>query len=325
MVKAADRAREIGASTLQVFAGNPMGWKRRAEPPADVARFRARLAELDIGSVAVHAPYLINLATPDTALWDRSVAVLAEELRMAAAYGASALNVHVGSHRGTSPEAGIQRAGQAIARALALGPQGLSDAPRLVLENSAGGGDGIGGSPEELLGVLEAAARAGADMDRVGFCLDLAHLWGAGYEVSRPEVLDALLNRCDDLLGPERLAMLHLNDSRSVLGSHGDRHEHIAAGAIGEVGFRHVLTHPRLAAVPGYLETPDMELGYDAVNMERVRCLIDGQPLPTLRKPRRRAPGGAPGKGRPVTGGTRRRYRSDAVRVGHIDAPGAIR
>jgi deoxyribonuclease-4 len=281
MVKAAERGQAIGAAALQVFADNPTAWRRREAPPAELPAFRARLEELGLGPTAIHAAYLINLAGADESFWERSIEALAAELRMGAAYGAAFVNVHVGSHRGAGSEVGVQRLAAGLARTLAaVGPQ--PGGPRLVLENSAGGGDGIGSQVEQLASVLEAAERAGADPARLAICLDTAHLWGAGYEISHPHVLDALLERFDALLGPERLAMIHLNDSKAPLGSHADRHQHIGAGEIGVEGMRHLVTHERLAAVPAYLETPGMEEGYDALNMERVRLLIAGEPLPSL-------------------------------------------
>jgi deoxyribonuclease IV len=298
MVKAADRADAIGAAALQVFADNPTAWRRRTDPPRELPAFRARLAELDLAPTATHAAYLINLAGGDASLWGRSVTALAAELRMGAAYGAAFVNVHVGSHRGDSPQAGIARLARGMAAALdevaaldvaahasedgAAPPADPSATPLLVLENSAGGGDGIGSTLEELAAIAQAAVQAGVPQDAFGFCLDTAHLWGAGYDLSDPAVLDDLLLRFDALLGSQRLAMLHLNDSKVPLGSHGDRHQHLGAGAIGERGMRALLSHPRLARVPAYLETPGMDDGWDARNMERVRALIAGQALQQL-------------------------------------------
>ena len=284
MVKAADRARAIGATTVQVFSDNPTAWRRRIEPPRELAAFRARLAGHDVAPTATHAAYLINLAGPEPDFWQRSVDVLAAELRMAALYGARFVNMHVGSHRGTGFEAGRRRLADGVAQAFEEDGVGGADAtpPILVLEDSAGGGDGMGTTIDELAAILESLDAVGVPMSRIGICLDTAHLWGAGHEISRPEVLDALLADCDRRLGPQRLAMLHLNDSKAGLGSRLDRHEHIGAGRIGEIGLRHLVTHPRLAAVPMFLETPGMDEGYDAVNMERVRTLVAGEPLPPL-------------------------------------------
>ena len=281
LLKATDRAREIGATTLQVFADNPTAWRRRSEPPKSLDAFRARLAEYGIAPLAVHGAYLINLAGPEEDFWTRSIGVLAAELRMGAAFGAAAVNVHIGSHRGSGFEAGRRRLAEGLRRAFAELPV-EPGAPIVTLENSAGGGDGMGATLPELEAILEAAAASGADTARIGFCLDTAHLWGAGHEISRPDVLDALLDEFDRRLGPERLAMIHLNDSKTALGSHLDRHQHVGAGSIGEAGMGHLLRHPRLSAVPFVLETPGMDEGYDALNMDRVRRLVAGRPLPRL-------------------------------------------
>ena len=281
MVRAVERARLIGATCLQVFADNPSQWRRRAQPPADLPAFRAALAEADILPLAVHGPYLLNMAGPDETIWQRTVETLAAELRASDAYGAAFLNVHIGSHRGAGTSAGIARIGEAVARALEDVP-GAPGGPLLVLENSAGGGDGMGGPVDELAAILAGIGAAGADTSRVAFCLDTAHAWGAGYEISRPDAVDRLLEAMDAALGAGRIAMVHLNDSKAVLGSHVDRHEHIGAGRIGAAGLRHLLLHERLAGVPFYLETPGMDDGYDAINMERVRMLIRGEPLPGM-------------------------------------------
>ncbi len=281
LLKAAERARFIGATAVQVFGDNPTAWRRRDVPPRELPAFRERLAEHGIRFIAVHAPYLINLASSDPVFWERSVATLASELRMAQAYGAHAVNVHVGSHVGQGVKRGIAQLGEGL-RAVLNEVGHDPDGALIVLENSAGQGDGLGSSIEELAAILEGAARAGADIRRIGFCLDTAHLWGSGYDLDDPDAIDALLARVDAELGAERLQMLHLNDSRAAKGSRHDRHEHIGAGQIGRSGLRSLLMHPRLANVPTYLETPGMDSGYDAVNMERVRRLIADEPLDEL-------------------------------------------
>jgi deoxyribonuclease IV len=288
MVRAADRAAAIGATALQVFSDNPTSWRRRPTLPRELPAFLDRLAAHGIAPLAIHAPYLVNLAGPDPDIHERSVAVLANELRVAADYGAQFVNVHVGSHRGAGVEAGIDRLADGILRTFAL----LASDPALavpdaggtmlVLENSAGGGFGLGVSLEELAQIEAAVTAAGVDPSRFGYCLDTAHAWGAGYAIDTPDGVDAVLAEFDRRMGLHRLRMVHLNDSRSGLGSRADRHEHIGAGRIGAPGLRRLLAHPALDHVTYYLETPGMEDGWDAVNIARVLALADGRDLEPL-------------------------------------------
>jgi deoxyribonuclease-4 len=298
MVRAVERAHAIGADALQVFIDNPAAWKRRAEPPAELPAFRERLAALGIDPVAVHASYLVNLAGPSEDLFERSIALLAHELAAAPEYGARLVNVHIGSHRGSGVAAGIARVADGVTRVLAMADEsvgrpvsvgtGASGAPpqvppRLVLENSAGSGDGLGTSVEELEAVFEAVAARGVPAERVGLCLDTAHLWGSGLDVATPEGVDALVDELAARIGLERLAMVHLNDSKAGRGSRLDRHEHLGAGEMGAgAGLARMLTHPALAHVAYFLETPGMDQGYDAVNMGRARALAAGEPLDAL-------------------------------------------
>ncbi len=152
----------------------------------------------------------------------------------------------------------------------------------LVLENSAGSGGGLGTSVDELAGIAVAIAARGIAPDRVGFCFDTAHAWGAGIDIARPSAIDATMAAFDDQIGLERLVMVHLNDSRSELGSRTDRHEHLGAGRIGPAGLAHILCHPKLAHAAYILETPGMDEGYDAINLARARALATGEPLEPL-------------------------------------------
>jgi deoxyribonuclease-4 len=281
LVKAVDRARDIGADALQVFGDNPTAWKRRQTPSTELDAFRARLTEYEIAPLAIHAAYLINLAGPDDDFYERSLDVLRHELTAARDYGAQFVNVHTGSHRNTSLAAGIER--------LAIGVEWVlreidddGDAPLLVLENSAGGGGGIGVTVPELADIAEAIAAQSVDQRRVAFCLDVAHAWAGGHRLSEPEETDFLVDDFDRLIGLERLVMIHLNDSKSERGSRLDRHEHVGAGQIGERGMAHILRQPRLEHVAYFIETPGMDEGYDAVNIERARRLIAGEPLDPL-------------------------------------------
>ena len=254
---------------------------RRNEPPRELPAFRARLAELGMGPIAIHAAYLVNLAGSDPDLVGRSATVLTRELEVAPTFGARFVNAHIGSHRGTDIATGTARIADGVARVLGAVDDG-PDAAVLVLENSAGGGDGLGVQLEEIAAILDAIAARGVPVRRVAICLDTAHLWGAGYPIDRPDEVDRLVDEVDRLIGLDRLAMIHFNDSRASLGSRADRHAHVGAGSIGAAGMGALLRHPRLAGAAYYLETPGMDEGYDAVNAGRIHDLLAGRPLADL-------------------------------------------
>ena len=277
LMRAARRARQIGATALQIFSDNPTAWRRRPEPPVDAAQFIAFCEQHGIAPVAIHASYLINLAGTAEPFAQQSLEGLRHEVRRAPDYGASLVNTHIGSHRGVGEKAGLTRIGTVVSAVLADAPPGV----RLVLENSAGGGDTLGSRIEELAAILDAVGGSSAQL---AFCLDTAHLWGAGYDISTPDGVVAVLDRFDALIGLDRLALIHLNDSKSGLGSRSDRHEHLGAGRIGSAGLAAFLRDPRL---PGrttlVMETPGVDEGYDAVNLRRSWLLHGGaETLPVL-------------------------------------------
>ena len=263
LLRAARRARQIGATALQIFSDNPTAWRRRPEPPIDAELFVAFCEQHDIAPVAIHASYLINLAGSAEPFASQSLAGLHHEMQRAPAYGATLVNIHVGSHRGEGAEVGLRRVAASVRNVLAVAPGDV----RLVLENSAGGGDTLGSRIEELAGILDAVGGSAAQL---AFCLDTAHLWGAGYDISSGEGAGAVLDRFDALIGIERLALVHLNDSKSDLGSRSDRHEHLGAGRIGSEGLGAFLRDGRLPGRTTFvMETPGADAGYDAVNLRR--------------------------------------------------------
>ena len=273
---AARRSRQIGARALQIFSDNPMAWRRRPEPPADAEEFIAYAAREGIETISIHASYLINLAGSAEPFASQSRAGLIVEMQRAPLYGATLVNTHIGSHRGVGAAAGLRRIVESVRTILAESPPSV----RLVLENSSGGGDLLGSRVEELALILEGV---GAGADALGFCLDTAHLWGAGYDISTAEGAGAVVDRFEALIGLDRLPMVHLNDSRSLLGSLADRHEHVGAGQIGAVGLGAFLRDPRLASTTFIMETPGTDEGYDAVNLRRAYQLWNGAiELPVL-------------------------------------------
>ncbi|HEX3218690.1 MAG TPA: deoxyribonuclease IV [Candidatus Limnocylindria bacterium] len=270
LLKAGRRARQIGATALQIFSDNPTAWRRREEPPPRAAEFVAYAAEHGISPIVIHASYLINLAGTAEPFATQSREGLAHELRVAPAYGATLVNTHIGSHRGEGHTAGIARVVDSVAAVLDDAPEGVT----LVLENSSGGGDNIGSRIEDLAAILDALPPQAAS--RLAFCLDTAHLWGAGYDIGSVEGASGVLDEFAARVGIERLALVHLNDSRSELGSRNDRHEHVGAGRIGPQGLGAILRDPRLAKTTFIMETPGVEEGYDAVNLRRALLLFGG-------------------------------------------------
>ncbi|MBA2633003.1 MAG: deoxyribonuclease IV [Chloroflexi bacterium] len=275
LMRAARRSRQIGSRALQIFSDNPTAWRRRRVPPDDAPEFIAYCAANGIATIAIHASYLINLAGSAEPLATQSRERLAYVLARAPSYGASMVNAHIGSHRGVGPGAGLRRIVANVGAVLEASPPSV----RLVLENSSGGGDMLGSRIEELALIVEGAAAG----DRLAFCLDTAHLWGAGYDVSSAEGAAAVIDRFEALIGLDRLALIHLNDSRSLRGSRTDRHEHVGAGQIGPAGLGALLRDPRLADTTFIMETPGTEEGWDAVNMRRAWSLWSGaMELPPL-------------------------------------------
>jgi deoxyribonuclease-4 len=275
LMKAARRARQIGATALQIFSDNPTAWRRRPEPPKDAPQFIAYLGHAGISPVAIHASYLINLAGSAEPFATQSREGLIYEVQRAWEYGASLVNTHIGSHRGDGHPAGLTRTAENVAAVLAETPRGV----RLVLENSAGGGDNLGSTIEQLAAIVDAAARAApGGIDQLAFCLDTAHLWGAGYDVGTADGASAVMDRFAELVGLDRLALIHLNDSKTERGSKNDRHEHVGAGRIGPAGMGALLRDPRLSAAGTafILETPGVDAGYDAVNVRRAWLLYGG-------------------------------------------------
>ena len=274
LVRAVDAAEALGNTALQIFTHSPAVWRMKPISDEEAARFRERRAASSIRYLVVHTMYLLNLATPDDALYERSIDGLVEEARRAVRIGADALVTHLGAHVGGGIERAIDRVVGALDR-LGDATGGLGKL-HLLLENTAGAGTTIGSSFEEL-GHIVSSVR---DATHIGVCLDTCHAFAAGYDLRSNDAVDDTLGRFDRTVGLGRLELVHLNDTRFPLGSRRDRHAHIGRGEIGPSGLGAVLRHPRLRRVPFILETPkelDGRSDADAVNLAEVRRLREGE------------------------------------------------
>ena len=245
--EAPPRAAAITATALQLFTKQANRWAERACADDECTRFRGALAGTAVGATVAHDSYLINLASPDPALRARSVDSMAAELARCEALGVELLVSHPGNYM-DDRASGLARNADAVAEALARAPGRTV----LCLETTAGQGTVLGATFEELAALIDrlpAEARA-----RVGVCLDTCHVYSAGYDLVGD--YDGVWARFDDVLGLDRLRVLHLNDSKAPFGSRKDRHELIAEGSLGAAPFRRVMTDERLAGVPKILETP---------------------------------------------------------------------
>ncbi|MBA2462309.1 MAG: deoxyribonuclease IV [Actinobacteria bacterium] len=263
--RALDHATEIGADAVQLFAQSPRAWRFPEHDPADLAAFHERRVEAGIGSVLVHALYLVNLATPDEEIYGKSLATMRSTMRAACAIEADGVVFHVGSHLGSGFEVGLERAVPALAQVL----EDCSETTWLLIENSAGAGGTMGRSIAEIGALVAALDRH----PRLGTCLDACHLYVSGVDVTDRAQLDATLAELDTRVGLDRLRALHVNDAATPLGSNRDRHANVLEGLIGEhMGV--FLSHPSLQDLPAVMETPGPENhGPDAAEMRKLRDL----------------------------------------------------
>jgi deoxyribonuclease-4 len=274
--KALENAHSFGMDAVQLFVQSPRAWRFPDHDPTDLEAFRARREELGIGAVTIHALYLINLASPKDDFYEKSVATLSSTVETACAIEADAVVFHVGSHLGSGFEAGLERVVPALREAL----ERCNETTWLCMENTAGTGDTVGRSLEELAAIYHAVDRH----ERLGVCLDSCHLFASGYDVTKPAVLDDVLGQLDREIGLERLRCLHVNDSKAPLGSNRDRHDNIGDGLMGEkLGV--FLGHPKLQGLPALLEVPGAGHGPDAEQMQKLRKLHAKATKRSARKP----------------------------------------
>jgi deoxyribonuclease IV len=245
--QAIERAVTAGCEALQIFTKSVGQWRARPIPPEERHRFRRRARETGIAPIVAHTSYLINVASADLILRAQSIASLGEELDRADALGLDALVMHPGSHQ--SETDGLSLIAEALRVLLAARPRSRV---RILLEHTAGQGTNLGHRFEHLASVIHAVRSP----RRVGVCLDTCHLVCAGYDITTPEGYRETFATFDRIVGLDRLALFHLNDSKRPCGSRVDRHEHIGQGCLGTATFERVLNDPRFAHLPMVIETP---------------------------------------------------------------------
>lgn len=245
--KAIERGLERDCRAIQIFNQSPRMWRPTVYRDEDVEAFREAMAASQIDAVLIHAVYLLNCASEDPDIREKSLVSLTHSLRVGHAIGASAVVLHPGSAKTGDPAKAVDRAGETIRKALAD-----SEECPLHLENTAGTGGTLGRSIDELASLVEAAGGG----KRLGLCLDSCHLFASGYDIRTYAGMDALTDEISAKVGLERVGSLHLNDSQTPLGANRDRHANVGAGELGESGCAAFLSAPAFQGLPCVLETP---------------------------------------------------------------------
>ena len=255
---------EYGGTCGQIFTHSPQVWQDPDIGEGEAERFREASAEGDVGPWVIHSSYLVNLCTPKDDLRQKSIDSMQAEVDAAAKLSIPYVNVHLGAHTGAGVGDGLDNA------ASALEELDVPDGVTVLIESDAGSGTKLGGTFEELAGVLE---RCSLELD---VCLDTAHMFAAGYDLSTPEGVDDTVAEFDEVVGLERLECVHLNDSKHDCGTNKDEHAHLGEGKIGEEGMRAFINHDAVEGVPFVLETPTEDGRSYAWNIERARELYEG-------------------------------------------------
>jgi deoxyribonuclease-4 len=267
--KAVERAAECGCDCVQLFTRNNRQWQANPISPQQADCFRRSLLQRRISHPLAHASYLINLASPNDALWQQSVDSLVIELRRAEMLEIPYVVVHPGCATGINVEDGLARVVRAIDQ-VHVQTQGLR--VKCLLETTAGQGASLGGRFEHLTAIVSGVQAP----DRLGACFDTCHVFAAGYPLGTRQEYRETMKRLDAAVGLAMVKAFHLNDSKRELGSHVDRHAHIGRGHLGLKPFAHLLNDARFRRVPMYLETPkgheDGE-DLDVVNLRTLRSL----------------------------------------------------
>jgi deoxyribonuclease-4 len=262
-----ERAEVRGCETIQFFSRNPRGWKYDPLNKKEVRKFRVLIKSSDLFPIFLHLPYLSNVAARNSKYYRRSINSIVEDLKRAERLGAQYMIIHIGHRMESSEDQAIESVFKGINQAF----ERVKNSVLLLLENTAGQGTEIGYRFEQLRRIIDGVQ----EQKRVGVCLDTAHCFEAGYDLSKKDDIERTLESFDQTIGMEKLHLFHLNDSKTPLGSRKDRHWHIGEGYIGREGFRTLINHPLIKHLPGIMETPRKDTVEDLRNMEVIRSLVE--------------------------------------------------
>jgi len=265
--RAVDRAVELKCNTFQIFTRNPRQWKSTKLTSETAEAFSDKVKSHDMKPVFAHMPYLPNLASSRDEVYKKSVKTLTSELERCRRLEIPYLVTHLGSHLGAGMQTGFMRLINGINQAFNVTDGGVT----LLLENTAGTRNSMGSTLEDIQHIIEQLSNP----ESVGICFDTSHAFAAGYDLRTRETVESTVRKIDEVIGFEKLKLVHLNDSKGDLNSRIDRHEHIGMGNIGEEGFRNVLAS-RLGTLPLIMETPKDSKRNDADNLMKVKELAVG-------------------------------------------------
>ena len=262
-------AKTHGCNALQIFTKNSNTWKERTLSQDEIDSFNEAKERTGITAIASHTSYLINLATHEKKKHAMSCNALKNELVRSSMLGIPFVVLHPGAHMGKGENQGIRRIAESINEIISQTP-GIQT--RLLLETTAGQGSNLGHTFEQIASIMDKVENS----NRVGVCLDTAHIFAAGYDIRTPDSYDQTIDVFDAVTGLENLYLIHLNDSKKELGSRVDRHEHIGEGFIGIKAFELLMNDRRFINIPKIIETPKQKDGkdYDQINLNRLKSFV---------------------------------------------------
>ena len=263
--KAPERAYELGCECFQLFTRSPRGGQPSRLDDEVINNFISDCDKYGLKNYYVHTPYFINLASKDKKVRNNSIRLIREDLERSSLLKVKSIMTHLGSSKDMEREEAVKNVAESVVKIL----DGYKGSSVLMLENSAGQGDTIGDTFEEVEEILRLA-----DIDEVMVCIDTAHMFGAGYDLRDKNSLDQTIKKIEDSFGLERVMLIHGNDSKVDLGERKDRHEHIGKGKIGEEGFKAIVSDPRLKHLDIIVENPPDKVAEDIKLLKSYRNLV---------------------------------------------------